>query len=68
MEPPANATECTGCCHTYGEHYTSYNELKTGCSVYYEPDERSGKVGRDYCDCKGFMVIYSPKRTLSPRS
>lgn len=53
MERPPDNQKCSGCSHLFGQHYTTYDGKRSGCSNYVD-DQRDGGS----CFCKEFTVTW----------
>lgn len=53
---PQNNERCNGCQHSFGEHYTTYDGQKGGCSHFVDTQRDSGS-----CYCKGYAIRWAPE-------
>jgi hypothetical protein len=53
---PQDNAKCSGCHHSFGEHFTTYDGKKAGCSNFVDTQRDGGS-----CYCKGFALVWTPE-------
>lgn len=51
--------KCATCVHSFGEHFTTYDESRHGCIHYNSGDMREPGYR---CGCSGFSVKFRPPK------